>query len=463
MKPMRIVGLASVVLLAGCVLPPKTQPQFSVVDDATLGLGALNTVRVDRWWRDFNDEQFDAFIEAALQSNPSLQDAIARVGSAQAQHQAAAGGRLPHFEIQSKIQREKFPEHFIYPPPFAGGMYWDGSILANLSWDLDFWGKQSQLIKSASAETAAASYDVAAARLMITSSIAQAYLDLNRAYALVDIAKEAETQRRQILDITRKRIDAGLDTHVELREAEAAVPQAELSRLQAEAASEVAMHRLIALMGKGAAEYSSVKRPTLNVAAALAVPAELPADLLGRRPDILAAKARIESAAAQRASARADFYPNINLGAFIGVQAIGLDQLFDSDTFGAGPAISLPIFDSIRLKAAFNSATAAEDVAIVSYNDAIVRAVQQVADQLSYVRSTALQLDRAQAVLTASEEAYRLAQKRYQAGLANYLSVLATETQVLQARTNYVDIVHAQAFARIALLIAVGGNFNPAA
>ena len=207
-----------------------------------------------------------------------------------------------------------------------------------------------------------------------------------------------------------------------------------------------------------------MQRPTLNLQAALAIPDELPADLLGRRPDILAAKARIDATTAGRAAAKAAFYPNINISAFAGFQAIGLDNLLrtESRTYGGGPAISLPLFESSRLKSAFNAATAAEDETIANYNDAVLKAVQQVADQLSLVKSSALQLEQAQASLQAAEEAYRLAQKRYSAGLANYLSVLTTETQVLSARTTFVDIQHQQALARVSLLLATGGDFDPA-
>lgn len=125
-------------------------------------------------------------------------------------------------------------------------------MLANLSWDLDFWGKQAALIDQAKATEAAARLDSEAARLATTVALSQTYLDLNRAIALADIAQQSLVQRKRILDITRKRIDAGLDTNVELREAESAVPQAELARLQAEAAREVAVHRLAALVGDGA-------------------------------------------------------------------------------------------------------------------------------------------------------------------------------------------------------------------
>jgi NodT family efflux transporter outer membrane factor (OMF) lipoprotein len=460
---MRWLAFAAALALTGCVLPPKDEPQLSLTPDTSLGLGSADAPEVDaHWWREYGDAQFDRLTETALEHNPSLHQALARINLAQAQVQAATGTRQPNTVIAGEVTRQRYPEKYIYPPPLAGNTAWAGDLSLRLSWDLDLWGRQSALIDSVRSSSDASRLDAAAARLAITASLAQAYLDLNRAYSLADIAAESEAQRRKILDITRKRIAAGLDTNVELREAEAAVPQAELERLQAESARDVAVHRVVALSGGGAGDYPNITRPTLAVETALNVPDSLPADLLGRRPDILAARARAESAKSLRAVAHASFYPNINLQAFAGFEAIGLDNLTDwgARTVGVGPAISLPIFSAPRLKAQYSAAVANEDLAIAAYNGAVVTAIQQTADQLTFVRSSALQLDKARESLAAAEDAYRLAQKRYQAGLANYLSVLATETQVLRARTSYVDVLHSQALARIGLLLAVGGNFS---
>lgn len=457
--------LGVVTALSGCVTPPKTEPQLHTIAEDSVGLGTTATpVVMERWWEQYGDPQFDQLVTAALERNPNLQQTLARLRAAQSQVQLATSQRRPSVTLNGQEQRSRLPEEYLIPPPFGGGTYWSGQLLADLSWDLDFFGRQAALIKQARATEEAVRLDSAAARLATTVALSQTYLDLNRAIALADIAQQSLEQRQRILDITRKRIGAGLDTNVELREAESAVPQAALARLQAEAAREVAVHRLAALIGEGADAYERIGKPTLDLEAALSIPSELPADLLGRRPDVLAARARVEAATSQRAAARAAFYPNVNLSAFAGFQAIGLDNLFQANnrTYGAGPAISLPLFDSQRLKSQFNAATALQDEAVGAYNEVVLSAVQQVADQLSQVNYSARQLQEARATLTAAEEAYRLAHKRYDAGLANYLSVLTTETQVLNARTTYVDILHQQALARVSLLLAVGGNFHAA-
>ncbi|HEY5757868.1 MAG TPA: efflux transporter outer membrane subunit [Steroidobacter sp.] len=458
-----VLGIA--IALSGCVTPPKTEPQVPSIADESVGLGTSAAPAVtERWWEQYGDPQFDQLVTTALDRNPNLQQTLARLRAAQSQVELAVAQRTPGVNLNGAETRSRWPEQYIYPPPYGGGHYWSGQLLVNLSWDLDFWGKQAALIDQAKATVEAARLDSAAAQLATTVALSQTYLDLNRAIALADIAQQSLVQRQRILDITRKRIDAGLDTNVELREAESAVPQAELARLQAEAAREVAVHRLAAIIGEGANAYERIGKPTLNLEAALSIPTELPADLLGRRPDILAARARVEAATAERTAARAAFYPNVNLSAFAGFQAIGLDNLFKSEnrTYGAGPAISLPLFESHRLKSQFNAATAMQDEAVSSYNGVVLSAVQQVADHLSQVNYSAQQLQQARATLAAAEEAYRLAHKRYEAGLANYLSVLTTETQVLNARTTFVDILHQQALARVSLLLAVGGNFTAA-
>ena len=449
--------------LKGCVVPPQIDPQLEPVASAALGLSGYAVPAVDaQWWRAFGDAQFDALVEAALAENPTLQQTEARVRAAQARSQIASGGVGPDYSFTGQETRQRYSRNFIIPPPFGGSTHWQGSLLANLAWDLDLWGRQAALIRGANAAAYAAQLDAAAARLATTVALSQAYLDFNRAYALADIAQLAVAQRQRIVAIVGKRIGAGLDTNVELLEAEAAVPQAELSREQAIASRDLAVHRLAALSGRGGVAYSSLQRPSLQLETALTVPTELPADLLGRRPDVLAARARIEATMAARAAAKAAFYPNINLSAFAGFQAVGLDNLLEagSRTYGAGPALSLPLFKSSQLKGEYSLAIAEQDEAIAAYNDTVLGAVQQVADQLTLVRSSARQLEQARRALHAAEEAYRLAQRRYEAGLANYLSVLTTETQLLNARTMHVDVLHAQALARVSLLLAAGGAFE---
>ena len=203
--------------------------------------------------------------------------------------------------------------------------------------------------------TQSAALDVENAKLMLGTAIAQAYVELYRENALADIAQRSAAQRENIVAITRRRVAAGVDTQLELRQAEGQLPQAHVARDQAQAAADLTVHELAALTGQGADAYASIQRPVLNLDAALPVPTALPINLLARRPDVLSARLNIEAADSQRLADRAAFYPDINLKALAGIGAFGLNNLvqWSARGYGAGPLISLPLFDGGRLRAQY--------------------------------------------------------------------------------------------------------------
>ena len=162
---------------------------------------------------------------------------------------------------------------------------------------------------------------------MLAGAIAQAYIELYRENALADIAHRSELQRQNIVDITRRRVSAGLDTQLEIREAEGQLPQARVARTQAQAAAQVAVHELATLTGQGAAAYSTIQRPVLQVQAALPVPKDLPINLLARRPDVLSARSLVQAADAERLASKAAFYPDVSLRALAGIGAFGMSNL----------------------------------------------------------------------------------------------------------------------------------------
>jgi NodT family efflux transporter outer membrane factor (OMF) lipoprotein len=460
----RLTVTALILALAGCVTPPRLDRQQQTIANDNLGLSSQVSApaAVQAWWSAFDDSQLDRLMQQALADNPSLAQAMARVREAQSFADVTRAARAPSLSFDAEETRERFSAHDVIPPPYAGTVRWEGHEGLDLSWDLDFWGRQASLLKQARSQTTAAALDVASARLVLSGAVAQAYIDLYRNNALADVAQLTEAQRQRILEITRRRVQSGLDTNVELREASGAVPEAHVELLQAQAAVALDTHQLAALSGQGAGVYAQVRRPTLDPAAILPLPAALPADLLGRRPDVLAARDRIEAARAGQAAAKAAFYPDINLAAFAGTSAIGLGNLFQgaSGSYGAGPAIHLPLFDAGRLRAEYRGAAAEIDDAVAAYNRCVLQAVRETSDQLSLVEALNAEIVQQQRSLDDAEAAYRLAEERYQAGLSNYLTVLTTETAVLSARREHIELISDQANARVNLLLAVGGSFR---
>jgi NodT family efflux transporter outer membrane factor (OMF) lipoprotein len=450
--------------LTACVLPPRESAHPNTLEGGSVGLdGAAVEPVADAWWAAFADPQLDRLIRAGRAQSPTLAAAQARVREALSQAQAAHAGLLPHAGLDVSAEYQRAPAVYFIPAPLAGHTYSEGQGGASLGWDLDFWGRQAAAVQRAKALAQSAQWDREQAALLLTGAITQEYVELYRENALADIAERSEKQRQNIVDITRRRVASGIDTQLELREAEGQLPQARVAHAQSLAAAQLAVHELATLTGQGAQAYAAIVRPTLQVAAALPVPADLPINLLARRPDVLAARLELEAADANRRAAKAAFYPSVSLQALAGVGAFGLHDLlkWEARGYSAGPMISLPLFDGGRLRAQYRGSEAELDAAIDRYNDTVLRAVQQTADQLT--RLDALErerLDQEQTV-TATEAAYRLAEERYRAGLANYLTVLNAETQVLTARQTMVDIVASQAVARVTLLLAVGGSFDP--
>jgi NodT family efflux transporter outer membrane factor (OMF) lipoprotein len=451
-------------LLSGCITPPHVSPVERALKSPTdLGLGAAPAPSQDNWWAQYHDSQLDQLLTAALAANPSLAQTLARLHQAQAVVDATRAALWPYISYDVAEARQRFSGKDVIPPPYAGTYRWEGHEELNFSWELDFWGRQSSLVRQARSEAEAAALDRAAARLAVVSAVARTYIDLKRCYELVDVARREEQQRQEILDITQHRFKAGLDTTVELRQAEGAVPEARVARLAAEAEIDRDVHLLAELSGHGAGSYGDIHRPTLDTDTLVSLPTALPVDLLARRPDVLAARSRVASSQAGLDAARADFYPNIDLLAFAGTAAVGFDNLFHghSAVLGVGPALHLPVFDAGRLKANYRANTAAIDVAVTGYNQTVLTAVRETADQLSDIASLDSSLVQQQQSLEDAEQAFHLATERYTAGLTTYLTVLTTETQVLAERRQRVDLESARASARVTLLTDVGGDFRP--
>ena len=450
-------------LLTACVDTPPTEPQVKEIAPESLGLNGPSLAQVpDQWWKGFGDPQIDRLAEAMLRGNPTLTAALARIRAAQAGLAADEAKDLPQVTLEGSEQRTLFSKDYIIPPPYGGSWRWYGQLTTNLTWDLDLWGKQAALIEKARNTGNAASYDAAAARLALSGALAQTYIDLMLAYENGDIADATVAEREAILKLTQGRYQSGLENGSAVEQAKNLVAQAKIDRMRFAAQRETDVHAIAALIGEGAAAYPTIARPTPALDAALPLPASLPADLLARRPDILAARARVAAAAKGREAAHAQFYPDISINALIGFQAIGLSNLISGDSFttGVGPAIHMPIFDAGKIRADYAGATAELDVAVADYNGAVVGAIRQTADAMTQVASLTARRGEAQNALDSATRAFTLAQERYRLGLANQLPMLTAEASVLAAREQMAGLVANTTVQRVTLLLAAGGTFQ---
>ncbi|HEY7787282.1 MAG TPA: efflux transporter outer membrane subunit, partial [Casimicrobiaceae bacterium] len=302
-----------------------------------------------------------------------------------------------------------------------------------------------------------------AARLALTTAIGQAYAQLRRAFLQLDIAQATLHEREQILALTRDRNNAGLDSKVELNEAESALPATREQIAAIEEQIALLRHQIAALLGAGPDRGLAVARPPASALARIALPSTVPADLLGRRPDLVAQRWRVEAAGRGIASAKAEFYPNVNLLAFVGLQSLGGGGLLTaaSRMLGAGPAVTLPIFDAGRLRGNLAAKDADYDIAVGQYNQALAEAMRDVVDQLASFRGVDEQRRQQTLALQTAREAYQLSLLRYREGLGNYLQVLSAEQPMLAQQSLDADLDARELQVSINLIRALGGGFEP--
>jgi NodT family efflux transporter outer membrane factor (OMF) lipoprotein len=419
----------------------------------------------DRWWDAYGDAQLSGLIDEALKGSPTLAQAEARLVSASASTMIARSATLPSINGsgQVSVTEQSLIEGF---PPFIQqllpqGYIDNGRLALDASFDLDLFGKNRAALKAAVSEEAATAADLAEARLTLSTAVAEGYADLARLGAERDAAAEAVRNRQETSHLTAERVENGLDTRAELKQAEAATPA---SQADVEALDEqilLTRHRIAALLGEGPDRGLDIVMPKAEAVKAFGLPADLRLHLVGRRPDIVAARLRAEAAAKRVASAKAQFYPDITLNAYVGQQSLGLSQLFNpAAAIGSfGPAITLPIFEGGRLRGQYRGAKGDYAAAVDAYDATLTQALQDVADASASAQSAALQLGQRRAALQAGEQAYAVARERYQGGLSPYVSVLTAENAVIDERRAFAD-AQSRAFSLdITLIRALGGGY----
>ncbi|HUJ81396.1 MAG TPA: efflux transporter outer membrane subunit, partial [Candidatus Acidoferrales bacterium] len=464
------VVLVAALCATGCASMHNLKPQARLgdIDDLASAKSLRGVPRSESawpttdWWTRFNDPQLDRLVQEALSGNPSLKAAQARVRKALALAGVAGAARFPQIEGRGTISEQRFSERGVVPPPFAGHWSSENRLAVNLSYDLDFWGRNRSAYESALDQAKAAAVDAYAARLFISASVAHAYVELQHAYNQLDVANETLKQRQHILDLTRDRVAAGLDTRLELKQAESALPATREQIAALNETIQLTQNQLAALLGQGPDRGLVIARPQPQELGAVALPTNLPADLIGRRPDVIAQRWRVQASSKDIDVAKAEFYPNINLTAFVGLESLGLGKFLEtsSGVVGVGPAVSLPIFTGGRLTSNLSEKNADFDIAVEQYNETLVNALREVVDQLDSFRSVDEQRQQLQIALSAAQDAYDLSLLRYQGGVGNYLQVLSAESQVLAQKGLATDLNARELDLSINLIRALGGGYD---
>lgn len=337
-----------------------------------------------------------------------------------------------------------------------------GLATLNLSWELDFWGKNRAALAAALSEQQAAQAEVAHTRLILSASVASAYAELLHLFTVRDSADSALTLRTKTASLFRKRYNFGLETLASVRQVEAKQAAAEAQLLAIDEGIALQKNAISALLGAGPDRGLAIGRPTVRFAGTTGLPSNLALELIGRRPDIVAARLRTEAAAKRIDQQKAGFYPSINLVAFVGLQSLGIDKLTKSgsDIGSFGPAISLPIFNTERLQGQLRGARAEYDAAVSIYNATLSNALRETADAVTSRKAIGAELAASRAAVAAASEAHQIVSQRYAGQLATYLDVLSAEDGLILAQRALADIETRALVLDVALVRALGGGFQ---
>lgn len=458
--------LAAGALLAGCASYSGIAPEFQMRDLADVqGAPGQTPPAYANWpkddgYRELNDPELTRLIEQALADSPNVQAAIAKLNRAKATSGIAESVLWPQVGASLSTTHERFSENGTTPPPYAGTVQDINDLQLSAQWELDFFGKNRENLKAALGELRATETEYRATRILLANNVARSYYALARLLAQRELAEKRAQQRADLAQLVERRFKAGLDTRVELETAQGVIPENARDIAALDEQIGLARHTLAALIGQGP-EAVNALAPRLPAVTASPLPATVPADLLGHRADVVAARWRVEAATHGMASTKAMFYPNIDLRAFAGFSAIGFDQWLTAGSRqpGIGLAISLPVFDSDRLRNQYRASAAQVDASVASYNGTLLEALHDVADQISTLQSLDTQIARQQAAQASAERAYALALKRYKADITDRLTVLNVESNLIAQQRASIDLQARWIDSRLRLVRALGGGF----
>jgi NodT family efflux transporter outer membrane factor (OMF) lipoprotein len=413
------------------------------------------------WWTAFGDSQLNALIAEALHDNPSLAEADARARQAQAEASEADADRKPEVNVGGAVSEVRVPTTL--PPIGKGHNRAAKYVDASFKWDLDLWGGERAAWEAALGKERSAEVDAHAARIELSTNIARAYVQLGYAYTQQDVAAAELDRSMDVRKLTQQRVTAGIDSQVQLKQSDSEVASAQGQKAQTDRAIDAARSALSVLLGKGPDRGLTIERPQLLQPDVLRVPSNLPVDLLGHRADLVAARWRVEAADKQIDAAKTQFLPNVDISAMAGLIALGGGNLFQAKSrfYEGGPAISLPVFDAGRRRANLNGEDAQYDLAVAQYNDTLVRAVNEVCDDNNELGSLQIQIDAQQRAVTAVNDAWTLAERRYKGGIGSYLEALIVRQQLLIAQERMAMLHAEQSDYSVQIIQALGGGYLP--
>lgn len=460
----RILLVFCAAVLGGCayMAPSHEKPVGAVPDAWPASVDAANKAAekskaIGDWKSFFPDPRLQALITAALEHNRDMRIAVARVEEARALYGVQRADQLPNLAINAARNETQTPAA-LAPLGVETTTRRADVNLGLLAFELDFWGRVASLSAAAKSSYLATEHAQRAFRLSLIADVADGYLALQEAQERTAIAAATVASRQETLALISKRREVGLAGDFELLSAQGAyqaalAEQASLKRQQAQAEN-----LLRVLVGIERADWPAGIRLAEQKVPSLA--ADIPAEVLARRPDILAAEERLKAANANIGAARAAFFPRIALTGSYGSASPQLSGLFEANTtaWTFTPSITLPIFSGGRNVANLDLAQARKVIAVAEYEKAIQQAFRETADSLVARQELARQTDAFAALEVTQQQRLVIAQARYAQGVASILEVLDAQRELYNAQQSLIASRRALLSSSARLYKSLGGG-----
>ena len=457
--------------LTGCISSQGIAPQASRLDETKLitDKAIQEAAREaswpsDQWWRAYGDPQLNKWVTLALANNPTLAEAGARLRQAQAMIGVAESAESPQVDFTAEIQRKRWPKdrYFYGPSILSGRTSWNAVGEFGFVYNLDLWSALRNNAERALDVAKISATEERAAALELQHNVVRAYIQLALSYAELDIAEASLQQREQLLHLAERRLRMGLGTEFEVSEAESPIPEARRQVDLLEEDIKLSKNQLAALAGKGPAAGEEIQRPRLTLHAEPQLPSNLPLELVGRRPDVVASRWMVAAQARGIEVSKAEFYPNVNLKASLGGRSSqgSLLEFLTTDkmTYSIGPAVSLPIFDAGRRRGQLKAATAGYDQAVEQYNQTLIGALKNISDHLVRLHSLHEQTEFVAKGVETAELRYQLSQEAFKRGLSDYRGVLEAQTLLFDQQRLQEKIRAEQWAVHAGLWVELGGG-----
>ncbi len=465
-------------LLAACALSacgglissPYERPALDTPQTLAAPSTIAGATQVDWlvWWKGFGDPVLNALLDEATKNSQDLALATARIAEARATLGANEANLFPTVDLNASAARRKASENSASFAPGANPISEDRQLGLTATYEIDFWGKYARADEAARARLLAQAANRGTVLTTLYANVAQSYFALRALDTQTDLAERTLATRQENLRLQKRRFETGVIGAIDLRQAESEEASVQGTLQQARQSRNNAESALAVLLGR---RPTDILRPVLArgsdlgaLYAAQAIPADLPSDVLNRRPDIISAEQNLIAANADIGQARAAYFPKISLTAGVGQQSQDMSKLFDPASlfWNAIGNLTQPIFRAGAIGAVVAAANSRQQQALAQYTQTVQNAFRDVHDAMNNVE-TGRDIATTSAVrITALRETLRLAELRYKSGYSSYLEVLNAQRDLAQAESGLIDARRTQLNAVVSLYKALGGGWNAA-